>query len=273
MNCPACKSPATEQGFEGSTGARVQLDVCHTCHGLWFDAQESRQLTSKGVLRLFRELHGHKDQHYRLKEPLACPRCRTALGRTHDMARGNRFQYYRCMAGHGHFITFFQFLREKGIVRGLTPKELTELKKHVQALQCSDCGGPISLAKDTACPRCSAPLCILDPKALGSTLGDIPKAAAVAGAVVAPAVAAQILMDQMQMDGFFRKIDTQMLQGVSSLPPSNDPHTRQVVSDTTEMTADAVEVAAEVVTEGGLDLLDTGVDFFLDIVSGIGELF
>ncbi len=277
MNCPACKSAATEQGFEGLQGARVQLDVCHTCHGLWFDARESRQLTSTGVLRLFRELHGRKDQHYLLKEPLACPRCRAALMRTHDMARGTRFQYFRCDAGHGHFITFFQFLREKGIVRGLTPRERTELKNHVQALQCSDCGGPVSLEKDNACPRCSAPLCILDPKALGSTLGDMTKVAAVAGAVVAPAVAAQILMDKMQMDGFFRKIDTQVLQSASSLGHSNDPHTRQVVSDTAEMTTDAVEVAAEVATEvvaeGGVDLLDIGVEFFFDILGGIGDIF
>jgi Zn-finger nucleic acid-binding protein len=272
MNCPACKSEAVEQGFEGLQKARVQLDVCHTCHGLWFDANESRQLASNGVLRLFRELHGRKDQHYRLKEPLSCPRCRAALARTHDMAKGNRFQYFRCPAGHGHFVTFFQFLREKGIVRGLNPKELTELKKHAQALQCSDCGSPISLAKDTACPSCHAPLCILDPKALGSTLGDMTKAAAVAGAVVAPAVAAQLLMDKMQMDGFYRKVDAQAQQTASSFGTSS---TYTADSSTASNVVDAVDIAdlgVEAAT-GGVDLLDAGVDFFLDIASGIGDLF
>ena len=274
MNCPACKSAAVEQGFEGLQGAQVQLDVCHTCHGLWFDAQESRQLASKGVLHLFRELHGRKDRHYRLSEPLACPRCRATLTRTHDLARGNRFQYYRCAAGHGHFITFFQFLREKGIVRGLTPKELNELKKHAQALQCSDCGSPISLAKDTACSSCSAPLCILDPKALGSALGDLSKAAAVAGAVVAPAVAAQLLMDKMQMDGFYRKLDTQAQQAAAlGSPPADTSHLSNV--DYVSAGVDAVDVADLAVTAstGGVDLVDTSVDFFLDIVGGIGDLF
>jgi Zn-finger nucleic acid-binding protein len=272
MNCPACKSAAIEQAFEGSQRALVPVDVCHTCHGLWFDTDESRQLISKGVLRLFRELHGRKDQHYRLKEPLACPRCRETLTRTHDLARGNRFQYYRCPAGHGHFITFFQFLREKGIVRGLTPKELTELKKHVQALQCSDCGGPIALEKDTACPSCNAPLCILDPQALGSTLGDLTKAAAVAGAVVAPAVAAQILMDKMRMDGFYRKIDTQVQQTASSFGTSSGHSSNVSGSDVAEAGVEVVDLGAEVAT-GGVDLLDTGVSFFFDIVSGIGDLF
>jgi Zn-finger nucleic acid-binding protein len=273
MNCPACKSAAVEQGFEGSQGALVQLDLCHTCHGLWFDTQESLQLSSNGVLRLFREMHGRRDQHHRLTEPLACPRCRAVLARTHDLARGNRFQYFRCPAGHGHFITFFQLLREKGIVRGLSPKELTELKKHVQALQCSDCGSPISLAKDTACPSCHAALCILDPKALGSTLGDTTRAVTVAGGVVAPAVAAKLLMDKMQMDGFYRKVDAQAQQAASSFGTSS-AHTSNGVT-----TSDVVEVGVEIVdvgveaASGGVDLLDVGVDFVLDIVSGIGSAF
>lgn len=269
MNCPACQSEAHEQSFEGLQGARVQLDVCHTCHGLWFDARESRQLVPKGVLHLFRELHDRKDRHYRLQEPLECPRCDSELTRTHDMARGNRFQYFQCPQGHGHFITFFQFLREKGIVRGLNPKEVNELKKHVQALQCSDCGGPISLNKDTACPNCKAPLCILDPKAMGSALGDMGKAAAVAGAVVAPAVAAQLLMEKMQMDGFYRKIDTQVQQAAT--------HTSQAASssgDAASLGLDAVDVGLEVVdVADSVDLLDSGVELFFDIVGGIGELF
>jgi rubrerythrin len=221
MNCPVCKSKTVEQGFEASLGAKVLLDVCPTCHGLWFDVRENIQLTSNGVLRLFRQMHGRKDGHYRLKEPLACPRCRATLARTQDLSRGNRFQYFRCPGGHGHFITFFQFLREKGIVRSLGPKELSELKKHVQRLQCSDCGEALSLERDSACPRCHAPVSILDPKALGV---------------------------QMKLDGFYRKIDSQV---------------------------QAVETALEVaeVAEVGVDLIDLGLDFFFYIAGGIGDLF
>jgi Zn-finger nucleic acid-binding protein len=268
MNCPVCKSKTVEQGFEGSRGARVLLDVCPTCHGLWFDSRESILLSSSGVLRLFRQMHGRKEQHHRLKEPLSCPRCRAALARTTDLARGNRYLYFRCPSEHGHFITFFQFLREKGIVRGLSPKEFTELKKHVQRIQCSDCGGAISLEQDSACPNCRAPVCILDPKALGSTLEDVKRGATEAGAVVAPAVAAQLLMDRLGTEGFFRKLDTQAQAaspvGASPLPDSNLLGSPEAVSSGMEV-VDTVET--------GIDLIDLGIDFFLEIASGIGDLF
>jgi Zn-finger nucleic acid-binding protein len=267
MNCPACKSSTVEQAFEGSRGARILLDVCPTCHGLWFDARESIQLASAGVLQLFRQMHGRKDGHYRLKEPLACPRCRAALARTHDLSHGNRFHYFRCPNAHGHFITFFQFLREKGIVRGLSHEEFSELKKHVQRIQCSDCGEAISLERETSCPRCKAPVCLLDPKALGSTIGDLkPSAALAAGAVVAPAVAAQLLMERMKSDGFYRKLDSQVRAAAPAASTTQPPPPNE---------SNAVETAAEVVdvAETGIDLIDLGIEFFFDIASGIGDLF
>jgi hypothetical protein len=273
MNCPACQSEAEEQGFEGANGKQVPLDVCHTCHGLWFDARENLQLSPRGVLHLFRQLHGRRDQHYRLREPLACPRCRKKLERSQDLARGNRFQYFRCPGGDGHFITFFQFLREKGIVRGLNPREIAELRKHVQALQCSDCGNPISLGRDSACPSCHAPLCILDPKALGSTLEDVKPAAAVAGAVVAPAVAAQILMDQMKMDSFYRRLDA---HAHAASPASTSQAQAQASSSSgiegSDVAEVAVEAGIEIASEGGLDLIEVGLEFFLDVLGGI-DLF
>lgn len=263
MNCPACKSKTVEQGFEASRGGRVLLDICPDCHGLWFDTHESILLSSEGVLRLFRQMHGRKDGHHRLKEPLPCPRCRAPLARTNDLARGNRFQYFACSQNHGHFITFFQFLREKGIVRGLTAKELGELKKHVQWLQCSDCGGPISLQEESACPSCRAPVCILDPKALGSALGDLQPAAAVAGAVVAPAVAAQILADKMGMDSFYRQVEAraQVAATMGPVPlatPNNELNSPSALATGLEV-ADAAET--------GFDLLEVCVDLFLEIFS------
>lgn len=256
-----------EQPFEGSRGARILLDVCPTCHGLWFDLRESLQLSSAGVLQLFRQMHGRRDGHHRLREPLPCPRCRATLERSHDLARGNRFQYFRCPNEHGHFITFFQFLREKGIVRSLNPREISELKQHVERIQCSDCGEAISLGRDSACPRCHAPVCILDPKALGSRIEDLKPAALAAGAVVAPAVAAQILMDRMKLDGFYRKIDSQVQAAASPAGTTQPPPSSSESS--------AAETAVEVVdaVETGIDLIDIGIDFFFDIAGGIGDLF
>jgi Zn-finger nucleic acid-binding protein len=263
MNCPGCQSPAAEQAFDKRLGGQVLLDVCHACHGVWFDAQESPQLSAAGVLQLFREMHGKRSARTQLLHAMKCPRCQEVLARTHDMARDNRFQYFRCPSEHGRFITFFQFLREKGIVRSLSPRELKELKKHAQHLQCSDCGGSISLAQDTACPACHAPLCILDPKAVGMTLEDAKKAAAVAGAVLAPAVAAQLLMDTLQMDGVFRALDAQAQQAsrVANPPPPAAPSEGSPGMDIVETVSD------------GVDLIDVGMDAFFSVVGGIGDLF
>ena len=211
-------------------------------------------------------MHGRKDGHHRLKEPLPCPRCRTPLARTNDLARGNRFLYFACPQNHGHFITFFQFLREKGIVRGLTLKELAELKRHVQWLQCSDCGGPISLEEESACPSCRAPVCILDPKALGSALEGLRPAAAVAGAVVAPSVAAQILTDKMGMDSFYRQVEAraQVAATMGPVPLATPPDELNSPS----ALATGLEVADA--AETGFYFLEVCVDFFLDIA---GEIF
>jgi hypothetical protein len=95
----------------------------------------------------------------------------------------------------------------------------------------------------------------------------------VAGAVVAPAVAAQLLMDKMQMDGFYRKVDAQAQQAASSFGTSS-AHTSNGVtaSDVMEVGVEIVDVGVEAAS-GGVDLLDVGVDFVLDIVSGIGSAF
>jgi Zn-finger nucleic acid-binding protein len=263
MNCPGCPSTAAEQAFDKRLGGQVLLDVCHACHGVWFDAQESPQLSAAGVLQLFRQMHGKRSARTQLLQAMRCPRCPEGLTRTHDMARDNRFQYFRCPSGHGRFITFFQFLREKGIVRNLSPRELTELRKHAQHLQCSDCGGAIALGRDTACPACHAPLCILDPKTVGLTLEDAKKAAAVTGAVLAPAVAAHLLMDKLQMEAFVRTLDAQAQQAsrpLAGAPPAGSSEGSPV--------GDVVEAVSD-----GLDLIDLGIDAFFSVVGGIGDLF
>lgn len=205
MKCPECKEPMAEQSFEGRTGSPVDVDVCHGCRGLWFDTNESRQLSAAGTLELFREVHAQR--HARRpqdKRGMSCPRCDAKLELAHDLARNNRFQYSRCPKEHGHFITFFHFLREKGIARSLTPRELTELRKLVDTLLCSDCGEPVRLANLTACVRCEAPLSLLDPDCVSTTVSDAQRAAG-SRRDVAPEVAARLLMDNLKTSGFHPK--------------------------------------------------------------------
>ncbi|AKI98884.1 TFIIB-like protein [Archangium gephyra] len=205
MKCPECKGQMLERSFEAHQGRQVTLDVCHTCRGLWFDTHESLQLSATGTLRLFRELYDRQGERpppgHRV---LSCPRCDSKLERAHDLAHNNRFQYSRCTQLHGHFISFFQFLREKGIARELTPRELTELRKHVDTLLCSDCGEPVRLANLTACVRCQAPLSLLDPECVENTVRGAQKADG-SRRDVAPEVAARLLMNELKLSGFHRK--------------------------------------------------------------------
>jgi hypothetical protein len=78
------------------------------------------------------------------------------------MQRNTRFQYWRCPAEHGHFITYFEFLREKNFIRPLSPAEIARLRANVRTITCSSCGAPVDLNVGAACPYCRAPLSMLD---------------------------------------------------------------------------------------------------------------
>ncbi|PTL77085.1 zf-TFIIB domain-containing protein [Vitiosangium sp. GDMCC 1.1324] len=220
MKCPECKEQMAEQSFEGRNGAQVTVDVCHGCRGLWFDTHESRQLSPGGTLHLFREMHGQWSERrpYGGHGPMSCPRCDSKLQLSHDLAHNNRFQYSRCPKEHGHFISFFHFLREKGIARSLTPRELTELRKHVDTLLCSDCGEPVRVANLSACVRCQAPLSILDPDCVQTTVRDAQMAAG-SRRDVAPEVAAQLLMTHQKLGDFHPKPEPRS----NAIPPVELP--------------------------------------------------
>src|SRR6202022_3591080 len=47
-------------------------------------------------------------------------------------------------------------------IRPLSPQQITELRKKIQMINCSNCGAPIDLTKDSACPHCGSPLSMLD---------------------------------------------------------------------------------------------------------------
>ena len=150
------------------------LDICWDCHAIWFDEYESATLAPRAVLDLFRLIHEYRDRPARpLADSMRCVRCNSALKLTQDLQRTNRISYYRCENCHGRFTTFFQFLREKQFVRSLSPLEIDRLRASVKQVRCSSCGGPVDLAKDSACPFCRAPISILDPDAVQKALAGL----------------------------------------------------------------------------------------------------
>ena len=162
----------TSRRFARHGGGEVELDFCFPCQGLWFDEFESVQLAPGGVVDLFKVLHEQRDSPRQpLAEPLACPRCGDRLLHGLDMAKhGGQFNYHRCLQKHGRFITFAQFMTEKGFVRQLNPTEVRELAARVGTVRCTGCGAPVDIRRDAACGHCRAPIAILDPQAVESAL-------------------------------------------------------------------------------------------------------
>ena len=148
---------------EGLHGQTIAIDLCEPCQAFWFDGRESLQLTPAATLLLFRII-GERAARPQLRDADAakCPRCSGRLRRTQDMQRNTRFQYFKCPNEHGRLISFVEFLKEKDFIKPLTAQQIAELRRNVQAVNCSNCGAPIDLAKTSACGHCASPLSMLD---------------------------------------------------------------------------------------------------------------
>jgi uncharacterized protein YbaR (Trm112 family) len=164
----------SSRDFERNYGNVVTIDICHPCGTIWFDKWEDLALTAGAVLRLFVVINDNRPaQRNPLGSNLACPCCRAPLRLTTDIQRSTRFQYWRCPAEHGHFITFFEFLREKNFIRPLSPAEIDKLKQSIQSVTCSSCGAPVDLNAGAVCPYCRAPLSMLDPKQVDTVVQEL----------------------------------------------------------------------------------------------------
>lgn len=176
MDCPGCRSSSMQvEYYPAHYGRTVEIDVCHDCNGFWFDNRESLQLTPGSTLQLFKSMQdGHLTAGNQLVDDKRCPRCQIALRPSHDVARGTRFQAFECVQ-HGRYITFFQWLREKGLVRAPTPQELQELKQHLVQVNCSNCGAPVALSHQAVCSHCQTPVSILAPDAVARAVAELAK--------------------------------------------------------------------------------------------------
>ncbi len=151
--------------FVDALGRELSIDLCKPCQSFWFDGHESLQLSPGATLSLFRLIGEHVARpEIREGDVAKCPRCASRLRRTSDMQRSTRFEYFKCPHEHGRLISFFDFLKAKDFIKPLTTSELAELRQHIQMVNCSNCGGPIDLARQSSCPHCSAPLSMLDMK-------------------------------------------------------------------------------------------------------------
>jgi hypothetical protein len=171
LNCPNCATAMKRHRFASTDVRPLEVDVCYPCHAIWFDAHESARLAPDGVVDLFRLIHSNGGAATgQLSARMKCTRCHTPLSQASDIARNNRFSYYRCAQGHGRLTTFLHFLREKQFVRDLTVGERQKLAAHVRQIRCTSCSGPIDIAQHAACSYCGAAVSVLDKDATQKAL-------------------------------------------------------------------------------------------------------
>jgi Transcription factor zinc-finger len=213
LTCPGCAEPMTRGRFDAHYGRSIDLDVCHGCGLIWFDARESIALTPGAVLRLFTVLDERRDQRHPLAAgTLRCPRCRRPLAATHDRQRATAFSYWRCDTDEGRLTTFFDFLREKNFVRPLSPERLAELRRYTPTVNCSACGAPVDLARESACSHCRAPLSMIDPDQVQAAVRELQRAEEHRTAVD-PTLPVRLLADRTALERAFRAAPRDLASG------------------------------------------------------------
>jgi DNA-directed RNA polymerase subunit RPC12/RpoP len=195
--------------LDGQMGREVTVDVCASCQSIWFDSKESLQLTPGATLKLFRVIGENVARPvHEAGDVVRCPRCNARLRRTQDMQRNTRFQYFKCPNEHGRLIAFFDFLKEKDFIKPLTAQQIAELRKSVEAVNCSNCGAPVNLAQGSDCTHCGSPLSMLD-------LGQAEKVVtqlrdAEAGKTVDPALPLALARARRETEAAFQGVPREM---------------------------------------------------------------
>lgn len=162
------------EALPGHYGRTLELDVCHHCDVIWFDELEHIQLSGPATLTLVRDMHQHHETHPVVEiDKATCPRCEAPLRRRHDRQRNVRFNSHVCPHGHGHFLTFYDFLKSKDMLRPLRGEALQTLREQVGSVSCTNCAAPVDLHTETSCPHCDSPLMLLDPEAMDKAVGRI----------------------------------------------------------------------------------------------------
>ncbi len=209
MNCPNCHAGMRTRSFEQMYGRSEELDICHACQAIWFDKQELLQLSPGATLDLLSAIaESENAARLPIAPRLFCPRCGMSLVEVNDMQRTTRFSYFRCPAGHGRFLTFFQFLRAKNFVRSLATAEVRELRKHIRQVNCSNCGAPVDIERDLACQHCRTPVAIIDPDQVNKAVATL-RAAKTRQETVDPSWPLAVAIERVRADRAFAEAEVQ----------------------------------------------------------------
>jgi hypothetical protein len=198
----------TDWTLGGRLGGQLTVDVCAPCQSFWFEQHTDLQLSPGSTLELMKYIGEHSSSPKpKLSQALSCPRCGAGLTLAHNMARNVRFTYWQCPNQHGHFIGFFEFLKEKNFVHPLSPSEIQRLRESVQSVNCSNCGASIDLQTNSVCPYCRSAIAILDLKQQQQMLAQLKEAAE--PKPVDPTLPMKLVMVKEQTAALFPEHDDQ----------------------------------------------------------------
>ena len=164
--------------LDSRLGIPITAEVCPPCQAFWFDRGNDFQLSPRSTLELMKYIGEHSSSTRPvLRQDPMCPQCGTTLTLAHDIARNVRFTYWNCLNEHGHFIGFFEFLKEKNFIHPLSPREIQQLRQSVHTVNCTGCGASIDLATNSVCPYCHSAISMLDLKGQREMLEQLKQAA------------------------------------------------------------------------------------------------
>ena len=105
----------------------VELDTCPDCRGLWFDAQELRQLFElSGTPEHLHDLENHLQRLTGPRSQRACPRCRGRLIQVRVPSADCELILDECRRGHG---LWFDQGELETLLQSLLGEESPALKK------------------------------------------------------------------------------------------------------------------------------------------------
>lgn len=184
LGCGNCGQPLAVLKLAGHYGQQVEIDLCAPCHLVWFDPVESARLAGPGLLALIGEMaQAQALAHTAARADMRCPHCRGALRTVHNRTRWGRSLQLECVAGHGTWQSFGEFLNEKGLLRPMSSADRNRVLQQ-GALHCVNCGGALALG-DATCSWCGSVPALVDVARLARALD--PEAATAGHAVHATA--------------------------------------------------------------------------------------
>lgn len=113
LQCPKCAAPMEVVQVEAT-----QVDRCTSCHGLWFDALEDKDLMDHHAVELLDPPGAAAAPARDAQRGVDCPRCHTRLIRMVDR-RNRDITYESCPVCYGKFF-------DPGEFRAVQPRSLVD---------------------------------------------------------------------------------------------------------------------------------------------------